>query len=87
MMCLVIVCAILQCFTQPFSPINTVGCGRQIHTLSNVSFCNLVPPAEQDAHVPLNVTFHGQKATLSHAGVGVGIKNENNSVVSGNSGI
>jgi len=41
-MCLVIVCVMLQCFTQPLSLVNTVGCGEKIYTLSNVSLYNLV---------------------------------------------
>jgi len=41
-MTLVIVCIMLQRFTQPLSPVNTVGCGKKIHTLSNVTLCNLV---------------------------------------------
>jgi len=41
-MFLVIICIMLQCFTQPLSPVNTAGCGIKIRTLSNVSLCNLV---------------------------------------------
>lgn len=41
-MCLVIVCVMLHFFAQPLSPVNAVGCGKKIHTLWNVSLCNLV---------------------------------------------